>query len=425
MKLPLFRTAMLATAALAAAGPALAEDVVIHAGRLIDGVTATPRSKVSIIIRDDRITAVEPGFQTPAGAKVIDLSTQTVMPGLIDTHVHLSRALGGNPIVNQVTQGPVDAAYATMPGYRAMLRAGFTTVRNLGSATSVAVGLKSAIETGLVEGPRLVVSGAPLGPTGGHSDPRNGLDPEIDHPHWGDTIIDGPEQATAAVRRLHREGADLVKIMPSGGVLSRNDNPDHTLMTDGEISAVVTTAHALGMKVAAHAHGTEAINRAAALGVDSIEHGSFIDAAGIKEMKAQGTYFVPTLLVAAQFLKIAQEKPELMNASSVAKAKYVAPLATGNFIKAYKAGVKIAFGTDTAAGQNAKEFALMVNAGVTPADAILSATRNAADLLGQSNDIGTIQPGRYADIIAVPGDPLADIGQMEKVDFVMKGGKAL
>ncbi|HZV10527.1 MAG TPA: amidohydrolase family protein, partial [Novosphingobium sp.] len=245
MKSPLLRSTVLAAMAAflapALAAPASAEDIVIHAGRLIDGVTAVPRTQVSILIHDDRITSVVPGYQTPAGARVIDLSQQTVLPGLIDAHVHLGRKLAGNPIVNQVTLSEVDAAYDTLPGYAAMLHAGFTTVRNVGAPTAVAVGLRRAIDLGDVVGPRMMVAGTPLGPTGGHSDPHNGLAPDIEGDHWADAVIDGADSAVAAVRRLHRQGADVIKIMPSGGVLSRNDNPDLTLMSDAEISAVVNT----------------------------------------------------------------------------------------------------------------------------------------------------------------------------------------
>jgi imidazolonepropionase-like amidohydrolase len=421
----LMRTSVIgvALAALCTMGAAQARDVVIHAGRLIDGVTATPRTNMSIFVRDDRIVEVRSGFVRPEGAEVIDHSQRTVLPGLIDSHVHLSSGPPeGNPIANQMTRTTADWAYITLPGYRAMLHAGFTTVRNLGGDTRIAVALKRAIDAGRVEGPRMLVSGEPIGPTGGHSDHRNGLDPELDHPRWNDSVADGPDEVRKAVRRLHREGVDILKIHPSGGVLSANDDPKLMLMTEEEIAAAVSTAHMLGMKVAAHAHGTAAINAAARLGVDSIEHATYSDAETFKLMKANGTYFVPTLLVASQFLKIANERPETMHPSSVEKIKYVAPLAVENLRKAYRAGIKIAFGTDTSDGENAKEFALLVNAGIRAEDAILAATRNAAELLGASTDIGSVQAGRYADIIAVDGDPLADISVLERVSFVMKGG---
>jgi imidazolonepropionase-like amidohydrolase len=224
---------------------------------------------------------------------------------------------------------------------------------------------------------------------------------------------------------MRRDGADLIKIMPSGGVLSIGDDPTHTLMTDAEIKAVVDTAHSLGMRVAAHAHGQNAIVRAAALGVDSVEHGSFGDAAAYKVMKEHGTYLVPTLLVADTVQKVAKAHPESLNPSSARKALEVGPITIRNLGAAYRAGVKIAFGTDQAMaphGTNGKEFALMVEAGMKPMDAIRAATANAADLIGASSDIGSVQAGRYADLIAVAGNPLADITELERVRFVMKGG---
>ncbi|MBP7649111.1 MAG: amidohydrolase family protein, partial [Phenylobacterium sp.] len=228
------------------------------------------------------------------------------------------------------------------------------------------------------------------------------------------------------VRTLHRQGADLIKIMPSGGVMSIGDDPNHQLMADDEIKAVIDTAHALGMKVAAHAHGKLAIDKAAALGVDSIEHGSFADAESYRIMKAHGTWFVPTMLVGAKVYERARSHPEQLNPSTAEKALMVVPVMVRNLHDAYAAGVKIAFGTDTfgmsAHGENAQEFALMVKAGMSPADAITAATAGAAELIGDARNIGSIQAGRYADIIAVAGDPLADVTTLEKVGFVMKGG---
>ncbi|CAN5715516.1 amidohydrolase family protein [soil metagenome] len=416
-----------AVAALVMGSPATAKDIVIHAGRLIDGVSKTPRAEVSILIHDDRITGVQAGYVTPAGAEVIDLKSGTVLPGLIDTHDHITSGFHkGDPIRNAVTLTSYDTAIEATNYARATLLAGFTSVRDVGGETGVVVALKKAINSGEIPGPRLWVAGAPISPTGGHGDSANGLDPELEHPGWKDNLVDSPEAARRVVRTLQREGADLIKILPSGGVMSIGDDPNHQLMADDEIKAVIDTAHALGMKVAAHAHGKLAIDKAAALGVDSIEHGSFADAESYRIMKAHGTYFVPTMLVGAKVYDRAKTHPEQLNPSTAEKALMVVPVMVRNLHDAYAAGVKIAFGTDTfgmsAHGENAQEFALMVKAGMTPSDAITAATSSAADLIGDTKDIGSIQAGRYADIIAVAGDPLADVTTLETVAFVMKGG---
>jgi imidazolonepropionase-like amidohydrolase len=418
------RAAALALALSAA--PALAHDVVIHAGRLIDGVDRAPRENVSILIHDDRIVSVEAGFVAPAGADVIDLSKQTVLPGLIDCHVHVTSQFdGGNPIAEAVTQTKFDSAVKSTAYARHTLLAGFTSVRDVGADTGVVVALKNAIAKGIVEGPRMWVAGSPLGPTGGHSDRHNGLNPEISWPGMTDNIVDSPEDARRIVRRLRQDGVDLIKIMPSGGVLSIGDDPNRQLMADDEIAAVIQTAHSLGLKVAAHAHGKKAIDAAVRLGVDSIEHGSYADEESYKLMKEHGTYLVPTLLVAQTVYDLAKTHPEQLNPSSAAKAIAVTPRIKKNLHDAYVAGVKIAFGTDQALaphGTNAREFALMVEAGMAPADAIIAATGSAADLIGDAQDIGSVRAGRYADLVAVNGDPLTDITVLEHVQFVMKGG---
>ncbi|MBR0553009.1 amidohydrolase family protein [Sphingomonadaceae bacterium LXI357] len=415
-----------AIAAFFVAGFAQAKDYVIHAGRLIDGTTATPRERVSILVHDDRIASVTPGFTTPEGAEVIDLSDKTVLPGLIDAHVHITGQFdGGDPVRELVTRSPLDAAYKTPAYARATLQAGFTTVRDVGANTDLVVAMKRAIAKGEIAGPRMWVAGAPLGPTGGHSDSHTGLDPAISNPEWNDSIVDGVDEAIHAVRDHHRRGVDLIKIMPSGGVLSVNDDPNLQVMSDAEIKAIVDTAHALGMKVAAHIHGREAIDHALKLGVDSVEHGSFSGPESYPLYKEHGAYLVPTLLIAQRVYEIAKTNPEQLPPSSAKKALAVAPVMRDNLGNAYRAGVKIAFGTDQGLvphGQNAKEFALMVKSGMTPGDAILAATKNAADLIGDSADIGSIQKGRFADIIAVSGNPLDDVTTLEKVGFVMKGG---
>ena len=418
-----------AAMALAAMAPGMAgaKDMVIHAGRLIDGTGAAPREKMSILIHDDRIVAVQPGYATPQGAQVVDLSTKTVLPGLIDTHDHITVGWHmGDPIRNSVTRSDYEDAIEATGFVRDTLLAGFTSVRDCGANTGVVVALKKSIDGAVIPGPRLWVAGMPLGPTGGHGDALNGLRTEFaDIPHVADNVIDSPDAARIAVRRLRREGADLIKIMPSGGVMSIGDDPNHQLMTDEEIKTVVDTAHALGMKVAAHAHGKQAIDHAIALGVDSIEHGSYADAGSYKLFKQYGAYLVPTMLVGERVYQRAKEHPEQLNPSTAEKALAIAPMLQRNLHDAYTAGVKIAFGTDTFGlsrhGENGQEFALMVKAGMTPMDAIKAATGNAADLLG-SGDVGTVQAGRYADLIAVDGDPLSNIMVLETVGFVMKGG---
>jgi imidazolonepropionase-like amidohydrolase len=422
-----FKAVAASILAIGLATQAHAADIAIHAGHLIDGTGAKPRDKVTILVHNDRIASVTPGFTQPDGAQVIDLSSATVLPGLIDCHVHITSQFdGGDPVRELVTDTEFDAAYKTPRYARATLEAGFTTVRDAGGPTDLVVAMKRAIAKGEIAGPRMWVAGMPLGPTGGHSDNHSGLNPAIiGDPMWDEAIINGVDSAIKAVRDHRQRGADVIKIMPSGGVLSVNDDPALQLMSDAEIKAVVDTAHALGMKVMAHIHGREAIAHAIALGVDSVEHGSFAGPESYPLFKSHGTYLVPTLLIAQRVYEVARTHPEQLPPSSAAKAIEVTPRVSKNLGDAYHAGVKIAFGTDEALvphGQNAGEFALMVKAGMTPMDAILAATRNAADLIGDSADIGSIQPGRFADIVAVAGDPLSDVTELSRMRFVMKGG---
>lgn len=402
-----------------------AKDVVIHAGHLIDGVGAKPLDRVSILIHDDRIASVEPGFVTQAGAEVIDLSSATVLPGLIECHDHISSTADRSPAARFFdTEG--DAVINAVVNARIELGWGFTTVRDVGSGLYEGPALKRAIAAGTVIGPRLWTAMEPLSVIGGHSDHDNGLRPGLDMPDRESSIVSGPESAADQVRLHRRRGATLIKIMPSGGVGSIGDDPNTMTMTDAEMKAAIDTAHGLNLKVAAHAHGKKAIDHVVMAGVDSVEHGTYADAESYRLMKEHGTFLVPTLLVADEIYQTAVHHPERLPPTVPEKAIAVTPTMIGNAGRAYRAGVKIAFGTDQAASSDrlkGEEFALLVKAGLPPMEAIFTATRNAAQLIGTPQDIGSVQAGRYADIIAVSLDPLTDITELQRVQFVMKGGK--
>jgi imidazolonepropionase-like amidohydrolase len=406
---------------------AAAKDIVIHAGRLIDTDARQTRSNVSIVIHEDRIARIESAFISPPGAEVIDLSNFTVLAGLIDCHKHIAmHPASPNRFEDLVTESAADQAITGAINARAILLSGFTSIRSVGSGATVDVSVRRAIVKGSIPGPRMWVSSGALSPTGGHADPGNGMVPGIANPAWETSIVNSADDARRVVREHRKFGADLIKLMPSGGVGSIGDDPTLQLMTNDEMAAAIDAAHALGMKVCAHAHGKKAIDNAARLGVDSIEHGTYADAESFGIMKQHGTYLVPTVYVSRMLFEIATAHPEALPPHIVAKIKEVSPSTAEMFRLALKSGVKIAFGTDTGAafrtGPAAKELTEMVRLGMPPMDALVSATRTAAELIGASTEIGRLAPGSFADLIAVSGDPLTDITEMERVRFVMKGG---
>ncbi len=417
------RRPLLLAVAILACSAASARDLVIHAGTLIDGVTDAPRKQVSIRVQGERIVAVESGFVTPGDAELVDLSKATVMPGFIDCHVHLSAKLPSrvNATEDWLTHSALDRAFEAERYARAMLQQGFTAARDVGGGDET-VALRNAIDAGTVVGPRLWVSLEALGPTAGHGDARAGLDPGLSHPDWSNSLIDSPEQARFRVREHKRRGASVIKLMPSGGIASTGDDPNQQLMTDEELRVAVETAHALGLKVAAHTYPPAAIENAVRAGVDSIEHGSFATAKTFALMKQHGTVLVPTLSVYDVFYAVARDHPELLAPGTAGKELANDLLPKKNLPLALRSGVKIAYGTDLGEGDHALEFALLVANGMSPREALRAATTTAAELLGAEDRIGSVHVGRYADLVATDGDPLADPAEFGKVRFVMKGG---
>lgn len=402
----------------------------IHAGRLLDRPGEAPRGPSTVIVRDGKVAEVRDGLVSPeAGATLVDLKDSFVMPGMIDMHVHLL-GIGGDPLrarLEALTSEDEDDVLYGAGNARTTLRAGFTTVRDLGGTARSIRALRDAIARGDVEGPTIVNAGEPISVTGGHGDPLNGLSSTIAHAIEPEVVntCDGADDCRRAVRRQVGRGAQVIKFMATGGVLSNVSGGLGRAMMPEEMKAVIDTAHALGRKVAAHSHAKEGTAAAVEAGVDTIDHGTFLDDATVRLMKARGTWLVPTMIAPVTALQ--QARAGLLPPATIPKAEEAGAAARESHRRAIAAGVRIAFGTDSGVskhGENAKEFALMVDAGMTPAQAIKAATADAAEALGRS-EIGRIAPGMAADIIAVDGDPLADVRQLEDVDFVMKAGKVV
>lgn len=401
-----------------------AQKTILHCGKLIDVVNSKVLSNYSIIIEGNKILEVKEGFAAAAGSdKIIDLKNKTVMPGLMDMHVHMESETKKGNTADRFILNPTDVAFTSLAYARITLMTGFTTVRDLGGS-GVNVSLRNAIQKNLVTGPRIYTAEKSIATTGGHADPTNGYSRVLmGNPGPAEGVINSKEEAYAAVRQRYKNGADLIKITATGGVLSQAKDGANPQFTEEEIKAITSAAKDYGFKVAAHAHGAEGIKRAIRGGVHSIEHGTFMDDEGMALMKQYGTYYVPTI-TAGKSVTDSAKIPGYYTDIVTPKALVTGAQIQNTFAKAYKAGVKIAFGTDAGVyqhGKNWMEFVYMTEVGMPAMEAIRSATVHAADLLG-NNQLGVIAKDKLADIIAVDGDPLTDIKVMSKVSFVMKDG---
>ena len=403
-----------------------AQSTYLHCGRLIDGKSDEVREEVTILVENSRIVSVEDGYQeAPAGAEVIDLRNQTVLPGLMDMHVHIQSQSSRDRYSKGFRMNDADVALEAVQYAKVTLLAGFTTVRDVGG-DGVNISLKRAIAAGYIDGPRVFTSGKSLGTTGGHADPTNGLNKDLmGDPGPAEGVVNGADDARKAVRQRYKEGADMIKLTATGGVLSYAKDGSGPQFTLEELEAVVETAKDYGMHTAAHAHGPEGMKRAVMAGITTIEHGTLMTEEVMDLMIEKGTYYVPTIIAgrsAADSAKIRGYFPAII----VPKALEIGPKIQDTFAKAYARGIKIAFGTDAAVfahGKNAKEFGYMVEAGMPPMEAIQSATMVPAQILKIDDQLGSVEAGKLADIIAVEDNPLEDISTMENVVFVMKEGK--
>ena len=401
----------------------IAQKTYIYCGQLVDAKAATMLKEMTIVVEKNKIVDVQKGYiSATANDKTIDLKNLTVMPGLIDAHVHMDHETNPNRML-AFQQNKADIAFGAIQYSKTTLMAGFTTVRDLGGSVSIAI--RNAINKGQIIGPRIYAAGKIISSTGGHGDATNGLREDLMQlTELNSDVVNGVDECIKVVRQRYKEGADLIKICSTGGVLSLEKDGSGAQFSEEEIRAIVTTAKDYGMRVACHAHGAEGIKRAVRAGVTSIEHGTYIDDEAIALMKKMGTYHVSTI-VAGKSVADSAKKPGYFPEIIAAKATIVGGLIQGAFAKSYKAGVKIAFGTDAgvyAHGKNWMEFMYMNEAGMPVLETIQSATVKAADLIGISDLVGTIEPNKLADIVAVDGDPTKDIKVMGKVIFVMKEG---
>jgi imidazolonepropionase-like amidohydrolase len=408
--------------------PAAPKTTYIRAGRVFDGTGDKVRENVVIVVRGDRIQTVEAAgaASIPKDATVIDLSRATVLPGLIDCHTHLGARADRYDEIYYFKNTPFQSAFVATVNARKTLEAGFTSVRDVGSLPFLAVDLRNSINEGLIPGPRVVASGPAISITGGHGD-LNNFSPQTSVTMFPEEhnfqIADGVDQVRHVVRAQVKYGVDVIKILATGGVLSKGDSPGAPQFTFEELKAAAEEAHMAGRKIAAHAHGTQGIKNAILAGIDSIEHASLIDDEGIRLAKEHGVYLVMDIYNDDYILGKAIEFG--LPQENVDKEKIVGRQQRENFERAVKAGAKMAFGTDAGVyphGDNAKQFFYMVKYGMTPAQAIRAATSNAADLIGRAKEVGTLEAGKYADLIAVSTDPLQDVRALENVGFVMKGG---
>ena len=402
---------------------------VIHAGTLLDRPGRPPRRNASILIRDGRIERVADGFmEPPAGARLVDLRDRFVLPGLIDSHVHLTSDRAGNEgFMADFTDSVALRAFETAMNARKTLDAGFTTVRNLGARDGITLGLRDAIARGWAVGPRIVDAGTSISATTGHMDTTLGLRDEFhDSLREAGSICDGPDDCRRAVRRQIARGVDVIKIATTAGVNSRISLGLGAQMFEDEARALIETAHLYGRRVAVHAHGADGINLALRLGADSIEHGTLLDDESLRLFRQSRAYYVPTLSTVNGYIERLSANPNAYSGEVRQKIEWRIAVTGRSLRRAVPAGIRIAFGTDAGVslhGRNADEFLLMVRHGMTPMTAIEAATVNAADLLGLSAEAGTIKPGKAADIVAVRGDPLADVGLLRTMSFVMARGR--